>query len=177
MQDEDSATGRVATDAPAPTRLRLRDAAPKPTCDGCIAHCCRYVSVEIDKPRAHWQNDQIRWMLLHENVAVYVGNDRHWYVEFRTRCKELQEDNRCGVYDHRPDLCQSYDIETCPRWGTGAAHVVRFESAREFEDFLALPPDRRPTARKKASRPRRPPSRARARSAAAGPKPGRSPRR
>ena len=178
MHDHDSAAERVAIDAPEPMRLRLRTAEDQPTCAGCVAHCCRYVAVEIDRPRAHWQNDQIRWMLLHENVSVYVGNDRHWYVEFRTRCRALQDDNRCGVYDHRPDLCQAYEIKQCPRWGTGPAHVVRFDSVREFEDFLALPPSRRPTARPRPASPRRRrPSRARARSGAAGPARGRSPRR
>jgi Fe-S-cluster containining protein len=176
MQDEKSTFATAVIDAPASPRLKLRSSAPVQTCEGCPAHCCRYVAVEIDKPRAHWQNDQIRWMLLHENVAVYVGNDRHWYVEFRTRCRALQDDGRCGTYETRPDLCRDYEISTCPRWATGSPHLVRFESARAFEDFLALPPARRPTARKAS--PRRPrPSPTRARSAAAGPKPGRSPRR
>jgi uncharacterized protein len=149
-----------------------------PTCEGCIAHCCRYVAVEIERPRAHWQLDQIRWLLLHENVSVYLGTDRKWYVEFRTKCRELGDDHRCNIYAERPDLCAAYEVKTCPRWATGAAHVVRFESAKAFADYLALPPAERPGARRrKASRPSRRPARGRARSGAAGPKRGRSPRR
>jgi Fe-S-cluster containining protein len=154
----------------------------KPTCDGCVAHCCRYVAVEIETPRAHWQKDQVRWLLLHENVAVYMGTDRHWYVEFRTKCRELQDDNRCGTYETRPDLCRAYEAKTCPRWAEGLGHVVRFESAREYADYLALPAAQRPgfrarrAAKPSSPRPRRP-ARGRARSGAAGPKRGRSPRR
>ncbi|HEV8480703.1 MAG TPA: YkgJ family cysteine cluster protein [Candidatus Eisenbacteria bacterium] len=155
-----------------------------PTCDGCIAHCCRYVAVEIERPRANWQLDQIRWLLLHENVSVYLGTDRKWYVEFRTKCRELGDDHRCNIYAARPDLCAAYEVKTCPRWATGAAHVVRFESDKAFAEYLALPPAERPGARpRKASKvskvrpPSRRPARGRARSGDAGPKRGRSPRR
>lgn len=151
----------------------------KPTCEGCVAHCCRYVAVEIETPRSRWQIDQVRWLLLHENVSVYVGTDRHWFVEFRTKCRELGDDHRCGIYEERPDLCRQYEVTTCPRWASGLGHVVRFESAREYEDYLALPPSKRPGARKRRTtssrRPRR--ARARARSGGAGPGRGRSPRR
>jgi Fe-S-cluster containining protein len=153
----------------------------KPTCDGCVAHCCRYVAVEIQTPRARWQVDQVHWLLLHENVAVYVGTDRHWYVEFRTRCRELGDDHRCRIYAQRPDLCRAYEVKTCPRWASGLGHLVRFDSAQAYADYLALPPSQRPGGRTRGSasrvnrRPR--PARGRARSGGAGPKRGRSPRR
>jgi Fe-S-cluster containining protein len=153
----------------------------KPTCDGCVAHCCRYVSVEIETPRAQWQRDQVRWLLLHENVSVYVGTDRHWYVEFRTKCKALGDDHRCGIYEQRPDLCRGYETRTCPRWAEGLGHLVRFDAEREYAEYLALPAARRPGARPRGganpSRRRPRPARGRARSDGAGPKRGRSPRR
>ena len=176
MQDEDSALEVAVIDAPSAPRLRLRPAAgPAPTCDGCVAHCCRYVAVEIERPRVRRQYDQIRWMLLHQNVAVFVGSDRRWYVEFRTRCRELQGDGRCASYHDRPDLCRNYEVDACPVWGDGAPHVVRFESAQSFSDYVALSPGER---RARSASPRRPrPPRSRARSGAGDPKPGRSPRR
>lgn len=178
MSDESS----VSTQAlPFPIPIKLGPSVKlKPTCDGCIAHCCRYVSVEIESPRAAWQRDQVRWLLLHENVAVFVGNDRHWYVEFRTKCKELGDDHRCGIYETRPDLCRAYEVNTCPRWASGLGHIARFESEREYAAYLALPPDQRPgaRARRASTSPRRPrPARGRARSGGADPKRGRSPRR
>jgi len=152
-----------------------------PTCDGCVAHCCRYVAVEIETPRSRWQFDQVRWLLLHENVAVYVGTDRRWYVEFRTKCRALGDDHRCTIYPERPDLCRAYEVKTCPRWASGKAYLVRFESDREYADYLALPPAERPGARrastKPVSRPRRRPARVRARSGGPGRARDRSPRR
>ena len=151
----------------------------KPTCDGCVAHCCRYVAVEIETPRSRWQIDQVRWLLLHENVAVYIGTDRRWYVEFRTRCRALGDDHRCTIYEDRPDLCRAYEVKTCPRWAAGQSHLVRFESDRAYADYLALPPSERPGARRRspASRPSRRPARARARSGGKDRGRGRSPRR
>ena len=122
----------------------------------------------------------MRWLLLHENIAVYMGTDRHWYVEFRTKCKELGEDHRCGIYEQRPDLCRAYEVTTCPRWASGLGHIVRFDTDRQYAEYLALPREERPGARAKgvsSSRPRPRPARGRARSGGAGPKRGRSPRR
>ena len=93
-----------------------RAAGGKPTCQGCVAHCCRYVAVEIDKPDTKWQYDQILWMLVHENVAVYIEADGEWYVEFKTKCSARGEANLCKIYEDRPRLCRDYSNETCGVW-------------------------------------------------------------
>lgn len=108
----------------------------KPTCTGCVAHCCRYVSVEIDTPDTKWQYDQILWMLLHENVSVYVEHDGLYYVEFRTRCGELDEANLCNHYETRPRLCREYSNETCPVWNEGSPHRVRWDDAESYAAYL-----------------------------------------
>ncbi|MBI5838122.1 MAG: YkgJ family cysteine cluster protein [Candidatus Eisenbacteria bacterium] len=137
----------------------------RPTCDGCVAHCCRYVSVEIDRPEAKWQHDQIRWMLVHENISVYVNPDGDWFVEFKTRCGELGEDNLCRSYERRPDLCRRYEPDACPVWSTEPAHRHEFHTADEYTAWLdsrnidwrfrahepqAAAPGRRATARESA---------------------------
>jgi hypothetical protein len=115
---------------------RWRASGGEPSCTGCVAHCCRYVAVEIDKPGAKWQFDQILWMLLHESLAVFVEHSGRWYVEFRTKCRALSDANRCSIYETRPQLCRDYDIETCPVWNDGEAYRWRWESAEAFEAFL-----------------------------------------
>ena len=166
-----------------------RAAGGHPTCEGCVAHCCRYVCVEIDRPRAKWQYDQIHWMLLHADVAVFEGPDGKWFTEFRTRCSQLTAENRCAAYASRPALCRSYEVENCPVWNEGDQHRVRFESAEEFAAWLdgrridwrykngrpeRVAPDGRPLPPPR----RRPPARAPgpARSGGAGRGRGRSPR-
>jgi Fe-S-cluster containining protein len=113
-----------------------RAAGGKPTCTGCVAHCCRYVSVEIDTPDTKWQYDQILWMLIHENVSVYVEHDGLYYVEFRTRCSALDEANLCKIYENRPRLCREYSNETCPVWNEGSPHRVRWEDPESYAAYL-----------------------------------------
>lgn len=108
----------------------------KPTCQGCVAHCCRYITVEIDKPEAKWQYDQIHWMLLHENVSVYQETSGEWFVEFTTRCKALNERNLCSIYEDRPQLCRDYSNESCQVWNDDPIYKVRFEDAASFEHYL-----------------------------------------
>jgi Fe-S-cluster containining protein len=107
-----------------------------PTCEGCPAHCCRYISVEIDRPDTKWQYDQIRWMLVHQNISVYVDHDGDWFVEFKTRCRELGEDNLCRSYERRPDLCRKYEAEECPVWNPGSPHKHEFKTEAEFTAWL-----------------------------------------
>jgi Fe-S-cluster containining protein len=149
---------------------RWRAAGGKPTCTGCVAHCCRYVSVEIDTPDTKWQYDQILWMLLHQNVSVYVEHDGLWYVEFQTRCGALDEANLCKIYEDRPRLCREYSNETCLIWSDGSPHRVRWDDAESFAAYLGRkgikyqfkngegysPPDRITLKRPKKSRSKAP---------------------
>lgn len=199
--ETDSTCGRVAVaDRTAALPLVLRRnptadpaawlaAGGKPTCEGCVAHCCRYVCVEIDRPRAKWQYDQIHWMLLHEGVSVFVSPEGLWYTEFQARCSQLTADNRCARYDRRPNLCRSYETDACPVWHAGEAHRIRFDDAASFAAYLdgkgidwryrdGRPERRSPSGRPLPAPSRRPKSRtpARARSGGAGRGRGRSPR-
>lgn len=78
-------------------------------CHLCNAACCRYFALQIDKPKAKQDFDHIRWYLCHEGVAVWV-DDGDWYLEVRTVCKHLQADNRCGIYETRPQICREYGM-------------------------------------------------------------------
>ena len=60
-----------------------------------------YVALPIDTPDTAAEYDNIRWYLMHENIHVFV-EDGDWYIAFMTRCKNLRDDNLCGIYDdHR----------------------------------------------------------------------------
>jgi Fe-S-cluster containining protein len=106
------------------------------TCEGCVAHCCRYVLIEVDKPTSKSDYDQIRWLLLHENISLGIGEDSCWYIEVATRCKELDERNLCRSYLNRPDLCEKYDPEECLVWNPDPAYKHEFKTADEFLAWL-----------------------------------------
>lgn len=82
-------------------------------------------------PRDH---DQIRWYLLHENVSVWV-QDGAWHLEVRVPCRHLEPDNRCGIYERRPDLCREYGWPegTCELFEDDLRYDLYFDSAEAFE--------------------------------------------
>jgi len=107
-----------------------------PLCGKCPALCCRYVAIEIQAPSAKEEFDHIRWYLLHRDVQVFIDHEGGWFVEFVTPCEELDADNRCSVYDRRPEICRSHGNppEVCEMQGT--PYVELFHTPEEFDDFL-----------------------------------------
>ncbi len=81
-------------------------------CDQCSGLCCRYFALPIDNPTDKRDYDNIRWYLLHQNVVIFV-EDKQWYIGILNRCKALQPDNRCGIYETRPAICRSYTTDNC----------------------------------------------------------------
>ena len=79
------------------------------------------------------------WYLYHEKVSVYRDGDGEWSVVFETRCRHLQDDLLCGVYEDRPEICRDFDNTTCevnaPEGG------LTFATPEEFLDYLR---ERRP---------------------------------
>lgn len=97
--------------------------------------CCSYITVGLDTPEDHEDYDEIVWFLLHENTMVYIeeedGED-NWYIEFKTPCKALKEDNTCGNYENRPDVCREYDPEECDRHGEEESYKACWKNKDEF---------------------------------------------
>ncbi|MBD3361790.1 YkgJ family cysteine cluster protein [Candidatus Woesearchaeota archaeon] len=106
------------------------------TCEDCNAKCCRYVAVDMDEPDCLDDWDQIKWLLMHENVRVYLDNDGDWIVEFITKCKNLGKDNRCKIYDRRPDLCRDHNMSECVMNGEGEVEVLLFETPEQVDEYL-----------------------------------------
>jgi len=81
-------------------------------CEHCLAACCRYIALPLDKPTTVRDFDDIRWYLMHQGISVFV-EEGDWYVQFQTRCKNLGMDNRCEIYDSRPQICRTYEPGEC----------------------------------------------------------------
>jgi uncharacterized protein len=94
-------------------KLRRKDVpSDKVLCEYCTAKCCRYFAVTIETPDERADFEYIRWFLLHDRAAVFKEND-DWYLLVHTECKHLQPDNRCGIYDTRPNVCREYSTKDC----------------------------------------------------------------
>jgi Fe-S-cluster containining protein len=123
-------------------------------CDQCAALCCRYVALPIDNPEDVRDYDNVRWYLMHENIHVFVEK-KQWYIGFATKCKHLQPDNRCGVYETRPRICRDYTTDNCDWHGGTYEYDHLFTSAEQLRVFAEnelgrpLPKVEKPTRLKK----------------------------
>ncbi len=105
-------------------------------CDRCSALCCRYFALPLDNPTNRRDYDNIRWYLIHENVVVYIQK-KQWYIAILNRCKNLQPDNRCGIYETRPQICRNYDTSNCDYHGGEYDFEKLFTSAEDLMDYAA----------------------------------------
>ncbi len=81
-------------------------------CSHCGAKCCCYFALPIDTP-TEWEDFEfIRWYMLHDRATVFIEEDS-WYLLVHTRCKHLRNDNLCGIYDTRPQICRDYTTKNC----------------------------------------------------------------
>ena len=103
-------------------------------CDQCSALCCRYFVLEIDTPETRRAYDDIRWYLIHENVFVFIEKKK-WYLGIYSRCKHLQTDNRCGIYQTRPKICREYSTDNCDYHGGEYDWDILFSSAEQLEQY------------------------------------------
>jgi Fe-S-cluster containining protein len=88
----------------------------------------------LDNPTTARDYDNIRWYLIHENVVVYIEK-RQWYIGILNKCKNLQADNRCGIYETRPQICREYTTENCDYHGGEYDFEKLFTSAEELEAY------------------------------------------
>ena len=100
-------------------------------CDHCAGTCCRYFALAIDTPDTRREFDYLRWYLLHGKCSVFVS-DGTWFLMVHADCNHLQSDNRCGIYDTRPDICREYSTDACEYDGDG-----RYERLFEHPDQIA----------------------------------------
>jgi uncharacterized protein len=81
-------------------------------CFHCPAKCCCYFALPIETP-VDWEDfEYIRWYLLHERASVFI-DDKEWYLLVHNRCKVLRDDNLCGEYETRPQICRDYHSNNC----------------------------------------------------------------
>lgn len=106
----------------------------KELCKDCHL-CCIHVTIEIDEPKTKEDYEEIMWMLMHEDISVFIDDDG-WNVEFKTRCKALTEDNLCSIYQNRPKICREYNQKECVRYGDGEFYNYLFETKEDLLNYL-----------------------------------------
>lgn len=127
-----------------PKRLRREEiASHEVLCDHCTAKCCKYFALPIERPTEKGDYEFIRWFLLHGHATVFT-EEKSWYLLVHTECKHLQPDQRCGIYDTRPQICRDYSTKDC-EYEDDWVYERYFETAEQVSEFAeaVLPPENR----------------------------------
>jgi Fe-S-cluster containining protein len=103
-------------------------------CDHCTAKCCRYFALPIESPSSFQDYEFIRWYLLHEHATVFT-EDEDWYLLVHTACKHLGEDQRCGIYETRPQICRDYSTDNC-EYEDDWTYDRYFETPEQVEEYM-----------------------------------------
>ncbi len=102
-------------------------------CEHCTAKCCRYFALPIDEPKSREECDYVRWFLLHQGATIFV-DEGTWYLLQHSPCRHLQADNRCGIYETRPQICRDYTTDAC-EYDDSWTYEQYFETPEQFEEY------------------------------------------
>ena len=110
-------------------------------CEHCTAKCCKYYALALDKPTEERDWDFMRWYLLHGETCLFT-EDGTWYLLVYTTCKHLQPDQRCGIYETRPEICREYSTDNC-EFDEHYVYERYFETPEQVDEYMdALFPKR-----------------------------------
>ncbi len=107
--------------------------AGKVLCEYCVAKCCRYFALAIEKPKTWDDFEFLRWYLLHDRASLFT-EDGTWYLMVHTDCKHLLSDNRCGIYETRPQICRDYTTNNC-EYEDDWVYDKYFETPEQVEEY------------------------------------------
>src|SRR5205085_1343670 len=109
-------------------------------CTYCTAKCCRYFALPLEKPTELKDFEYMRWFLLHHGATMFT-EEGTWYLLQHSECRHLQPDNRCGIYDTRPQICREYTTEDC-EYEDSWVYERYFETAEQVTEYAeaVLPP-------------------------------------
>lgn len=124
-------------------KIRREDLGPDEVlCDYCTAKCCKYFALPIDTPEDSKDFDFIRWYLLHDRASVFV-DDEVWYLLVHTTCRHLRDDNLCGIYETRPQICRDYTTDAC-EFNEDWVYDKYFETPEQIAEYAEAICPRRP---------------------------------
>ncbi len=102
-------------------------------CEYCTAKCCHYFALPIDTPESERDFDFIRWYLLHDRASVFTEDDS-WYILVHTKCRHLQDNYQCGIYETRPQICRDYTTDNC-EYEDDWVYDRYFETPEQVEEY------------------------------------------
>ena len=121
-------------------KRKLSDEELTEMCNSCGAKCCKYFSLEIDVPDCEDEFEDIRWYLCHEKTWVFIDEEK-WYLYLMNKCRYLDKNNLCTIYDKRPRICREHNQKDC-EIESDVFYDVLFKNIDDFEKFVKLNNDK-----------------------------------
>ena len=109
-------------------------------CKKCEALCCKYFALEIDKPTTRNDFENIRWYISHQKTSVFIQNGK-WHLSVKNRCKHLDSNNHCRIYETRPAICRKLDPKECEYHDQNAVKAIK--TLKQLEKYLEEHPIKR----------------------------------
>lgn len=120
------------------------------TCEGCPALCCSDLEEQITRPRNNDEWESLIWQLHFSHTKVFIRN-RRWYKLSVGVCMYLDENNRCSIYERRPQTCRDHNPPDCERFGP--IYDIMFETPDELRVYRDK--EKRKLKRRRKARARR----------------------
>lgn len=106
----------------------------KEECHQCPATCCKNLAMIIGRPHTKAEIEDLKWQIRFNTVKVYIHN-RKWHLWIKGTCMYLSKNNRCTVYETRPNKCREYNPPHCEAFGK--FYDIILSTPDELEDYLA----------------------------------------
>ncbi len=87
----------------------------------------------IETPDTFKELEYLRWFLLHDRASVFKEDD-DWYLLVHTKCNHLQDNNMCGIYETRPEICREYTTKNC-EYDVEWTYEFYLETAEQVGDY------------------------------------------
>jgi len=111
-------------------------------CEFCTGKCCRYFALPIDTPEEWKDFEYIRWYMVHGKTTIFCEDD-DWYLMVHNTCDHLLEDNRCEIYETRPQICRDYTTKEC-EYEDDWTYDRYWETPEQMQDYMdAILPKKR----------------------------------
>jgi Fe-S-cluster containining protein len=105
--EESTTRAEVADDVAQETEEQFTPEKLADMCGKCAGRCCKYYTVMLDDPEDAEDYDEMRWFLAHGDNYIYI-DEGEWHLNIEARCRFLDDDARCKIYDHRPAVCRNF---------------------------------------------------------------------
>lgn len=105
----------------------------KMLCDGC-SQCCEYVNIIIKKPQTKKEIDKVFWYILH-NLTICIDKDNDWMVYLPFKCRALNKEKMCTIYNTRPTICREYTQMKCEKYNNDDEEQI-FINEKEFLKYI-----------------------------------------